>query len=99
LICKVLMFLALYGFILAPMVAIIVFEHFYGEKANIIIDYAEKMNVKFNRAVFWAWVISFGLCYFISVTFEVFLSFMTLPAWVLCGVLFLLMSKKKAPNS
>ncbi|MFN3136243.1 MAG: purine-cytosine permease family protein [Allomuricauda sp.] len=96
---KLLDFVALYGFILAPMGAIIVFEHFYGKKSNIILDYAEKMNMKFNRAVFWAWAISFGLCYGISVYFDVFLSFMTLPAWLLCGVLFLLMSKKKKANS
>ena len=57
------------------------------------------MNVKFNRAVFWAWAISFGLCYFISVTFDVFLSFMTLPAWLLCGTLFLLLSKKNRQTS
>nr|WP_288979420.1 hypothetical protein [uncultured Allomuricauda sp.] len=96
---KLLDFVALYGFILAPMGAIIVFEHFYGKKVNIIINYAEKMNVKFNRAVFWAWAISFGLCYFISVTFDVFLSFMTLPAWLLCGTLFLLLSKKNRQTS
>ena len=96
---KLLDFVALYGFILAPVGAIIVFEHFYGKKTNIIMDYAEKMNVKFNRAVFWAWAISFGLCYFISVTFDVFLSFMTLPAWLLCGGLFLLMSKKKVART
>lgn len=95
---KLLDFVALYGFILAPVGAIIVFEHFYGKKANIIMDYAEKMNVKFNRAVFWSWIISFGLCYFISVRFDVFLSFMTLPAWLLCGVLFLLISKKTTPK-
>lgn len=92
---KLLDFVALYGFILAPMGAIIVFEHFYGKKSNIILDYAEKMNMKFNRAVFWAWAISFGICYGISVYFDVFLSFMTLPAWLLCGALFLLMSKKR----
>lgn len=92
---KLLDFVALYGFILAPMGAIIVFEHFLGKQSNIVIDYAEKVNNKFNRAVFWAWAISFGVCYFISLQFDVFLSFMTLPAWLLCGVLFLVLSKKK----
>lgn len=91
---KLLDFVALYGFILAPIGAIIVFQHFFGEKAKIIIDYAEKAKSQFNMAVFLAWAISFGLCYFISLQFGVFLSFMTLPAWLLCGLLFLVLSKK-----
>lgn len=90
---KLLDFVALYGFILAPVGAIIVFEHFFGDRAGIIKNYAEVTNIKFNRAVLWSWAISFGLFYFISVQFDVFLSFVTLPAWLLCGVLFLVFSR------
>jgi len=86
-------FVALYGFILAPFGAIIVFEHFFHKQAGIVKNYAEVANLKFNRAVFFAWAISFGLFYFISIQFDVFLSFVTLPAWLLCGVLFLVFSK------
>jgi purine-cytosine permease-like protein len=92
---KLLDFVALYGFILAPMGAIIVFEHFLAKKVNIITNYAETSKVKFNRAVFWAWALSFGVCYFISMQFDVFLSFMTLPAWLLCGTLFLILASKR----
>jgi len=92
---KLLGFVALYGFILAPMGAIIVFQHFFGEKAGIISNYAEQSGVKFNNAVFIAWALSFGIFYSISIQFDVFLSFMTLPAWLLCGILFLLLAKKK----
>lgn len=91
---KLLDFVALYGFILAPVGAIIVFEHFFSEKAGIVSNYAEKSNIKFNKAVLFAWAISFGLFYFISLQFDVFLSFVTLPAWLLCGILFLLFSKR-----
>ncbi|WP_317045610.1 MULTISPECIES: hypothetical protein [Arenibacter] len=90
---KLLGFVALYGFILAPFGAIIVFEHFFHKQAGIVKNYAEVANLKFNRAVFFAWAISFGLFYFISVQYDVFLSFVTLPAWLLCGVLFLVFSK------
>tara|TARA_R110002033_G_scaffold127841_1_gene169225 strand:- start:2836 stop:4245 length:1410 start_codon:yes stop_codon:yes gene_type:complete len=90
---KLLGFVALYGFILAPFGAIIVFEHFFHKKVGIIKNYAEVANLSFNKSVFWAWAISFGLFYFISVQFDVFLSFVTLPAWILCGVLFLVLSK------
>ncbi|MEM8763340.1 MAG: hypothetical protein AAGD88_05990 [Bacteroidota bacterium] len=90
---KLLGFVALYGFILAPFGAVIVFEHFFHKRAGIVKNYAEKTHIKFNSAVFLAWAISFGLFYFISLRFDVFLSFVTLPAWLLCGVLFLLFSK------
>ncbi|TKD63565.1 cytosine permease [Flavobacterium sp. ASW18X] len=95
---KLLGFVALYGFILAPFGAVIVFEHFYHTKAGIEKNYAEKAGIKFNKAVFLAWVVSFGLFYFISIQFNVFLSFVTLPAWVLCGILFLVFSKQLQKN-
>lgn len=90
---KLLGFVALYGFILAPFGAVIVFEHFFHNRAGIIKNYAVVTNLSFNKSVFWAWAISFGLFYFISIQFDVFLSFVTLPAWLLCGVLFLVFSK------
>ncbi|MGB4899955.1 MAG: hypothetical protein WBP00_04220, partial [Saprospiraceae bacterium] len=63
---KLLGFVALYGFILAPFGAVIVFEHFFSNQAGIIKNYAEVANIKFNKAVAFAWAISFGLFYFIS---------------------------------
>ncbi|WP_242155541.1 purine-cytosine permease family protein [Aestuariivivens sediminis] len=91
---KLLGFVALYGFILAPFGAVIVFEHFYHKRVGIIKNYAEVANLSFNKSVFWAWAVSFGIFYFISIKFEVFLSFVTLPAWLLCGILFLVFSKR-----
>ncbi|MGB5820302.1 MAG: hypothetical protein WBG90_12520 [Saonia sp.] len=90
---KLLGFVALYGFILAPFGAVIVFEHFFHKQAGIVKNYAEEANIKFNTSVFLAWAVSFGLFYFISLQFNVFLSFVTLPAWLLCGILFLVFSR------
>ena len=90
---KLLGFVALYGFILAPFGAIIAFEHFFARSAGIIPNYAEHANLEYNKAVLLAWAISFGLFYFISLQFGVFLSFVTLPAWLLCGALFLVLSR------
>ncbi|SEQ09171.1 purine-cytosine permease family protein [Neolewinella agarilytica] len=87
-------FVGFYGFILAPFGAVIVFEHFFHKKAGIRKNYAELAGIQFNPAVFWAWAISFGLFYFLSWQFDVFVSFVTLPAWLLCGVLFLVFSRK-----
>lgn len=90
---KLLGFVALYGFILAPVGAIIVFEHFFADRAGITKNYAEKAGISFNLPVLLAWGISFGLFYSISLTQGVFLSFLTLPAWLCCGLLFLGLSR------
>ncbi|HZJ36678.1 MAG TPA: hypothetical protein VFD29_08640 [Gillisia sp.] len=90
---KLLDFVALYGFILAPFGAIIVFEHFFAKKAGVIKNYAEVKNIGYSKAVILSWAISFLLFYLISVQYDVFLSFVTLPSWLLCGVLFLVFSK------
>lgn len=91
---KLLDFVALYGFILAPVGAIIAFEHFLGHRFGIQKFFAEKTGKKLNQAVLWAWLLSFGIFYFISWKFGVFLSFVTFPAWLLCGVLYLIISKQ-----
>ena len=90
---KLLDFVAVYGFILAPIGAIIVFEHFFGEKAGIISNFAEKSGRGINWAVLLAWGLSFGIFYSLSYTQGIFLSFLTLPAWLACGLFFLLFSK------
>lgn len=90
---KLLDFVAVYGFILAPMGAIIVFEHFFAGKLGVLKNYAERSGITFNTSVFLAWALSGGLFYFISKSQGVFLSFLTLPAWGGCGILYLLLSK------
>lgn len=91
---KLLGFVAFYGFVLAPFGAVIVFEHFFYRSAGIQKNYAEVAGIKFNPAVLWAWAVSFGLFYFLSWQFDIFLSFVTLPAWLLCGTLFLVFSRR-----
>tara|TARA_B100000963_G_scaffold87320_1_gene74958 strand:+ start:964 stop:2367 length:1404 start_codon:yes stop_codon:yes gene_type:complete len=90
---KLLDFVAVYGFILAPVGAVIVFEYFFADRYGVIKDYSEKNNISFNRPVFFAWLISFIVFFGLSQTQEIFLSFLTLPAWVSCGVLFIILSK------
>lgn len=90
---KLLDFVAVYGFILAPVGAIIVFEHFYREKAGIIRNYAAQTAISFSPMVFIAWLLSVGIFYTLAQSQGIFLSFLTLPAWLVCGALFLVLSK------
>ncbi|MDZ4709217.1 MAG: hypothetical protein SH818_12535 [Saprospiraceae bacterium] len=90
---KLLGFVALYGFILAPVGAIIVFEHFFAHRFGIQTNYAEKSGLTFNISVFLAWGLSFALFYSLSLSNGIFLSFLTLPAWLMCGTLHLVFSR------
>jgi len=90
---KLLDFVAFYGFMLAPIGAIIVFEHFYGEKFEIKKFFAEKAGMAYNPAVLIAWVVPFVFFYILSIKYDIFLSFLTLPAWISSGFLFLILSK------
>lgn len=90
---KLLDFVALYGFILAPVGAVIAFEHFFGKQAGIIPNYAEFHNLGVNRAVLLAWLLSAIGFYALSVWQGIFLSFLTFPAWLVSGLLFLWLSR------
>ena len=90
---KLLDFVAVNGFILAPVGAVIVFEYYFADRYGVIKNYAEKTKIAFNKSVFFAWLISFVIFFGWSKTQGVFLSFLTLPAWLCCGVLFVILSK------
>lgn len=80
---RLLDFVALYGFILAPIGAIIAVEHFFP---------VEKRGV---GAISWsvaiAWLGSCGVFYLYALFTDTFLSFLTLPAWLACGFVYYLL--------
>jgi len=87
---KLLGFVALYGFILSPIGAVIVFDHYFK------VGTGKPASSDFNMAVFIGWAASFGIFYWISIQFDVFLSFLTIPAWLLCGIIYFAISEKQA---
>lgn len=91
---RLLDFVALYGFILAPVGAFIVFEHFFAKRYGFIANYAERSGIGINVSVLIAWLAAVGIFYGISQYFGVFLSFLTLPAWLFAGILFMILSKR-----
>ncbi|MEK9614040.1 MAG: hypothetical protein VW080_08960 [Flavobacteriaceae bacterium] len=91
---KLLDFVAVYGFIIAPVGAVIVFEHYFSNQYGLVKNYAEKNNIQFNKAVFFAWLISFIVFFGWSKMQGIFLSFLTLPTWLCCGALFIFFSKR-----
>ncbi|UBM60571.1 hypothetical protein LAG90_07945 [Marinilongibacter aquaticus] len=91
---KLLDFVAVYGFILAPVGAIIVVDFYWSKRFGFIPEYAEKQNLRMNWAVLLAWMIAVLLGYSYAAATDTFLSFLTLPAWLLCGFLYILFSRK-----
>ena len=100
---KLLDFVAVYGFILSPIGAIIFFDFYFSDKIGLQSAYAEKAKLKFNVAVLLAWLVSMAIFYYLSASQDIFLSFFTAPAWITCGVLFLAFSymfqKKKSAQT
>ncbi|MEK9570028.1 MAG: hypothetical protein VW124_13535 [Paracoccaceae bacterium] len=88
---KLLDFVALYGFILAPMGAIIVFNHFYRGDKGIKAYTSNGLNVE----VLISWILPPICFYYISITYDIFLSFLIAPAWILSGVLYLIIARKQ----
>lgn len=86
---KLLDFVALYGFILAPMGAIIVFDHFF----KITEKTGDFKGSGINWKVFIAWALPPLAFYLISTFMGIFLSFLTLPAWLISGLLYLALTK------
>ena len=86
-------FVATYGFLLAPVGAIIVFEHFFGTRFGLQPFWSAANGNVFNLAAFLAWVISIAVFYSISAFGGVFLSFLTAPAFLTTGVLYIVLSK------
>ena len=84
---KLLDFVALYGFILAPVGAIIVYDH-YSPKGYLN---TTPFIGSFNKNVLIAWFLSIFIFYGISVKYEVFLSFFTLPTWIMCATIFMVL--------
>ena len=85
-------FVALYGFVLAPMGAVIVFDHYARRTEGFHAS-------AFNGAVLLAYVLAVGGCYALALYFDIFLSFLTLPAWLLCGGLYLLFTSRASKAS
>ncbi len=89
---KLLGFVALYGFMLAPVGAIIVADHFYiGDARSAQWQLGQSSR---SVSVLIAWLVSVIGFYVLSQAAGIFLPFLTLPAWLLCGVLYMVLVRR-----
>ncbi len=90
---KLLDFVGIYGTILAPVGAVIVVDHFLADKVGIVKNYAEKSGTRFNVAVLIAWLLPVAVAMYLYRYHGVFASYLPLPTFVACGVLYIVLSK------
>lgn len=95
---KLLDFVGIYGTILAPIGAIIVVDHYFADRLGLVAEPAAKSGSSFNLAVLLAWLIPVGVGLWIYKAWDVAPFFLPLPCWIVCGLLYVVLSKLMPPR-
>lgn len=90
---KLLDFVGIYGTILAPVGAVIVVDHYLARRIGILTSPAEAKGSPFNMAVLLAWTIPVAAALWLYTARNVPPFFLPLPTWLLCGILYIALSK------
>ncbi len=92
LVMKLLDFVAIYGFVLMPMGAVIFIDAYLMKKVGLLPFFAEKVGKRFNWAagISWFFTLLTGLVFFLYLGVEVY--FLGLPGWFIAAAIYLLMS-------
>ncbi|MFZ5494681.1 MAG: purine-cytosine permease family protein [Verrucomicrobiota bacterium] len=90
---KLLDFVGIYGTVLSPVGAIIVVDHYLARRLGLTRDWADSARASFNLAALLAWVIPVGVFFWLYRAYGIFPSYLTVPVWLACGVLYILFSK------
>lgn len=90
---KLLDFVGLYGTILCPVGAVIVVDHYLAGRVGIPAEYAARTGRSFNLAVLLAWALPVLVALYFYRVHGVNSFFLPLPAWLACGVLYVVFTK------
>jgi purine-cytosine permease-like protein len=90
---KLLDFVGIYGTVLAPVGAIIVVDHYFARRLGLTPDWAERTRSGFNLAALLAWVLPVAAFFYFYHVHHVFASYLTIPVWLACGLLYVLFAK------
>jgi NCS1 family nucleobase:cation symporter-1 len=86
-------FVGTYGTILGPMGAVIVVDYYLVRKFGMSEDYAQRTGASVNVAVLIAWVLPVAVGLYLIFWQGLFAAYAVIPAWVACGVIYLVLSK------
>lgn len=96
---KLLDFVGTYGMILGPMGAIIFVNHYFARKLGFSEDAAVATGSRFNIAVLLAWLIPAIPGLYFVLTGMVFAAYLVIPAWILSGLLYVVLAKLLFPKT
>jgi NCS1 family nucleobase:cation symporter-1 len=91
-------FVGIYGTILAPIGAIIIVDHFLARPLGLPTDPAEKFGISFRWLVLFSWLIPVSIAMLAINVGGIFPSFLTLPAALACGLLYVIFTKLLSPK-
>jgi purine-cytosine permease-like protein len=93
LVMKLLSFVAIYGFVLMPMGAVIFIDFYMMKRFGLTSFYAEKAGININWAAGLAWILTLvaGLLAYLFMGVEEF--FLGLPGWFVAAILYIVISK------
>ena len=90
---KLLDFVGTYGTILGPMGAVIVVDFYLMKRFGLESEYAFRSGGTFNMAVLIAWLLPVLVGLYLIFYQGLFAAYAVIPAWLACGVLYLLLSR------
>lgn len=90
---KLLDFVGLYGTTLAPVGAIILVDFYLAERLGLTREWAAQTGGSFNLAVLLAWALPLAAFYVLVFKVGIFGSYLTLPVYLLTGVLYIVFAK------
>ena len=93
LVMKLLDFVAIYGFLLMPMGAVIFIDFYVLEKLGLKSDFAEKTGLNFNHAAGWAWILTLAIGLFLNQAMGMEIFFVGLPGWFIASITYIIASK------
>ncbi|TWT98155.1 hypothetical protein Pla108_23120 [Botrimarina colliarenosi] len=94
---KLLDFVGTYGTVLGAMGAVIFVDYWFVKRLGLTEEYAARTGMTFNWAVLLAWALPVGvslyLMYGLDEANRVFPAYCVIPAWIACGVIYVVLSK------
>ena len=86
-------FVGLYGTVLGPMGAVIFVDFYLMKKFGLADEYADRTGISFNIAVLISWLVPVAVGLYVIFWHGLFAAYAVIPAWIACGVIYLLLSK------
>lgn len=90
---RLLDFVGTYGTILGPMGAVVFVDFYLMKRFGLADEYAQRTGSSFNWAVLVAWLLPVAVGLYLIFWQGLFAAYAVVPAWVICGMIYLSMSR------